>query len=53
MVVSNEVGKVTTKAVAKLKGKREHARKRHCGLESSDLNVPLCFCRAAIIHKEG
>lgn len=27
MVVSNEVGKVSTKAVAKLKGKREHAEK--------------------------
>lgn len=38
MVVSNEVGKVTTKVVAKLKGKKEHARKCFCGLKSLDLN---------------
>lgn len=42
MVVSNEVGKVTTKAVAKLKGKREHAGKCSCGLESLDLKLLRC-----------
>lgn len=42
MVVSNEVGKVSTKAVAKLKGKRAHAGKRCCGPESSDLKLFRC-----------
>lgn len=55
MVVSNEVGKVTTKALAKLKGKRELAGKWRCGLESFEIFevLSLCFCRATVVHKEG
>lgn len=51
-VVSNDVGKVTTKAVAKLKGNRTRG-KMLLWIEVSRFKVVLCFCRTTILYKES
>lgn len=52
-IVSNEVGKVTTKAVAKLKGNRTSGAML-LWLDFFRFKVvSLCFCRTAILHQES